>query len=638
MLNAQTLIELPRQVALAVSPCGAWAAVGQQRLHKDGTKYTNTLVRLDLATGATAALTRGDTDHSPAFLWDGRLAFLSNRGESDEKNFTQVFVFPDGVGEPQAATSEALGVKGFVAAESADVLVCTVGHLPGVALDKQRETHKERGEKGTTALVYDRGPVRYWDHWLPMTHTHVVAYLAGQRRDLTPQAGRELEQTSISVSPNGEWVTWLERHTGPDRNHDHTLVLHHLASGDTRRLFAQAHVTLGGICWAPDSASFAYLRHIRVAGVHGADELHRYDVVSGHDAHLLTGVEHWLAPVRWLDNDRLLLSGEADTSTAVFVLETASSRLWRVTSAAAGGAHRHLCVHGGMLYGLRSRITHPPEPFRCELAPDAMPELVATLSPFELPDDLEITDHRADSTDGTAVQFFTVERRSLNADQALMWIHGGPVGQWGDDWHWRWNPIVGANLGWKMVLPNPRGSTGFGQKFVDDIFGNTWGGQCFEDLMVVADTVCAMPGVDPAKFCAMGGSFGGYMTNWIGTQTDRFRRLVTHAGLFDLAMFHGVTDMPAWWAHAFNVDPYRDRKAFDVYSPVRHVAGWKSPTLVIHGDLDYRVPVGEALALFDALQHLGVESRLLIFPDENHWILKPRNIVAWYEEVFRFLE
>lgn len=638
MFDPQKLIELPRQTSMAVSPCGTWAAVGQQILNKDATKYTNRLVRLSLADGSHQLLSTGESDRNPTFLHDGRLGFLSNRGDDEEKKHTQVYAFPNGVGEPQALTQEPLGVQSFVAASRSNVLVCLANMLPDVAFDDQRKTMKERKDKGSSALVYDRAPVRYWDHWLPPTHTHVVVYRDGQRHDLTPQAGRELEHTAVSVSPDGEWVTWLVRRLGPDRNHDSALVLHHLKTGEQTLLFDEPHLSVGSVCWAEDSQRFAFLQHRRERGVHGADELCLYHVGLQSVEPLHTGVEHWLSPVAWLDPTRLVLSGEADTSVAVFVFDTHNHALTRITTAAAGGAHRSLVVHDQTLYGLRSRITHPPEPFRCPLTPETTPELIASLSGFELPEGIQIDDHRVTSTDGQPIQYFTVRADTPTQGKALMWIHGGPVGQWGDDWHWRWNPIVGALRGHLMVLPNPRGSTGFGQWFVEGIFGNTWGAQCFEDLTAVADEVCARSDVDPAQFSAMGGSFGGYMTNWIGTQTDRFRRLITHAGLFDLAMFHGVTDMPAWWAHAFNIEPYAERQAFGTYSPVQHVRRWKTPTLIIHGDLDYRVPVGEALTLFDALQHQGVESRLLIFPDENHWILKPQNIVAWYEEVFRFLE
>ena len=637
MFDAQALIELRRLTSIAVAPDASWAAVAFQKLNNDKTKYINQLMRLDLATGASATLTTGESDRSPMFMHDGRLAFVANRGDDEAKKQAQVYAFPTGIGEPEPLTDEALGVQSFVAAKAANVIVCTTSFLPDVAPEDQRKTMKERKEKGSSALIYTKTPVRFWDHWLPNAHTHVVVYVDGERRDLTPTADRELEQTSLSVSPNGEWVTWTVRSLGDDRNIDVALVLHHVPTKTEQVLFQQPHTGHGGVCWAPDSKRFAYLRHERQRGMHGRDELYVFDVDAQTGSPQTTGSQHWLSPIEWIDDHQILMSADADTSHAVYIFDTQSQQTTRVTDAESGGAHRSLQVIHGELFGLRSRITHPAEPFRCNTARHSTPELITTLSGFELPEGIEVTDHRVKSTDGHSVQYFTVSTGDDSTKPALMWIHGGPVGQWGDDWHWRWNPVLGAQHGYLMVLPNPRGSTGFGQEFVEGIFGNTWGGQCYEDLMAVADQVEARDDVDASRFHAMGGSFGGYMTNWIGTQTNRFKRLVTHAGLFDLAMFHAVTDMPAWWAHAFNIAPYRERTSFAAYSPVEHIQDWKSPTLVIHGDLDYRVPVGEALALFEGLQEVGVDSKLLIFPDENHWILKPQNILVWYDEVFRFL-
>jgi dipeptidyl aminopeptidase/acylaminoacyl peptidase len=237
------------------------------------------------------------------------------------------------------------------------------------------------------------------------------------------------------------------------------------------------------------------------------------------------------------------------------------------------------------------------------------------------------------------VQFFLI--RPVGATGPLptqIWIHGGPIGMSGDSWHWRWNPLLAVAAGYAVALPNPRGSTGFGQEFIQGIWGNVWGEQCYRDLMAVADALGERPDVDESRIMAMGGSFGGYMTNWIGTQTNRFRCLVTHASIFTMAHFTGVTDHPPWWyLEMGGEDPYQDQTRFDRYAPVRHVRNWKTPTLVIHGEKDYRCPISEGLNLFEALQYHRVESELLVFPDENHWILKPRNAVDWYETILGFI-
>jgi dipeptidyl aminopeptidase/acylaminoacyl peptidase len=229
-------------------------------------------------------------------------------------------------------------------------------------------------------------------------------------------------------------------------------------------------------------------------------------------------------------------------------------------------------------------------------------------------------------------------RNSVEKRPALMWIHGGPMSQFADGWHWRWNPLVPAAAGYAMILPNPRGSTGAGQEFIQGICNNEWGGACFRDIMAVLDAVCARDDIDATRVGAMGGSFGGYMANWIGVKSERFRCLMTHAGIYDLEGFTGATDYPSYMYQELGITPYEDRDGFERYSPHRLLANWKTPTLIIHGEKDYRVPIGEALHLFEALCWRGVDAELLVFPDENHWILRPQNIRQWYHVVLEFAD
>jgi dipeptidyl aminopeptidase/acylaminoacyl peptidase len=195
-----------------------------------------------------------------------------------------------------------------------------------------------------------------------------------------------------------------------------------------------------------------------------------------------------------------------------------------------------------------------------------------------------------------------------------------------------------VQAGFAVLAPNPTGSLGFGQELTNGIWGNTWGDQCYKDIMAATDAFCEHPGVDKSRISVMGASFGGYMTNWIGTQTSRFRALVTHAGLFDLISFQPVTDYPTWWILQMGgIDPYLDPIEYSKHSPRQHIHQTRTPTLITHGDKDYRVPVDQSLALFEALQHHKVPAELIIFPEENHFIERPTNAVAWYEAIFDFL-
>lgn len=641
-LQAAELVRLKRVTDAVPSPDGDWLAVAAQRLDRDSeSKYTSDLYKV--RPGQKASLmTRGEyNDTSPAFLHDGSLAFLSNRPpgggtESDEghEKRMQIFAF-SGAGDARSITDEPLGVSSFAAARDADVIATICPVLEGVDHDEQREVLERRAKEGPTALEYDTTPVRFWDHWLPEEVPHLVVYDHGGRRDLTPDAGKSLHRAEYCISPDGKTIALFASRLGPDRIFDQWFELIDVESG-ARKIIRDEEMTWwsSGV-FSPDSSKIVMNRHERAPGTYGKTQMMVYDIASQAMTEYAAEHDFWLTPQDWSpDGAEVIASASVETHRAVFAVDL-DGDIRRITAVESGGTHDKIQAFerdgAAFISGIRSTVVEPWEAFICELEAGARPERVSQLTGWSS-DDFSVVSKSVESTDGESVQYFELSCDARPADTNLLWIHGGPVSDWGDIWHWRWNPAVAASQGFKVILPNPRGSVGFGQQFVEEIWGNSWGGQCFEDLMAVADEVD-----DGKPFVAMGGSFGGYMTNWIGTQTDRFACLITHAGLFDLAAFHGVTDLPAWWAHSFDVHPYEDRKDFDLYSPIAHVSAWKSPTLVIHGDKDYRVPVGEALALFEALQFQGVESRLLIFPDENHWILRPKNIEVWYQRIFDFM-
>ena len=217
----------------------------------------------------------------------------------------------------------------------------------------------------------------------------------------------------------------------------------------------------------------------------------------------------------------------------------------------------------------------------------------------------------------------------------LLWIHGGPLGSW-NSWSWRWNPWLMAGRGYAVVLPDPALSVGYGASMVERGWGQ-WGGTPYTDLMSVTDDVEARPDIDETRTAAMGGSYGGYMANWVAGHTTRFRTIVTHASLWYLDQFMGTTDVPGDWAQEWGL-PLDRPEHYAQWSPNRYLDRISTPMLVIHGDKDYRVGIGEALALWWDLQRAGVESAYLYYPDEGHWVLKPGNARVWYETVWSWLD
>jgi len=203
-------------------------------------------------------------------------------------------------------------------------------------------------------------------------------------------------------------------------------------------------------------------------------------------------------------------------------------------------------------------------------------------------------------------------------------------------WSWRWNPHLLAARGYAVLLPDPALSTGYGRAFVQRGWGS-WGQAPYTDLLAAVDAAEARPDIDASRTAAMGGSFGGYMANWVAGHTDRFRCIVTHASIWALEQFHGTTDNAAYWEYQFG-DPYVDDSRYVENSPNRHLGAIRTPMLVIHGENDDRVPVGESLRLYTDLKRHQVDARLLLFPDEHHWVLRPGNSRVWYQTVFAFVD
>ena len=652
-------IALGRVCDLAASPCGTWLAVSVQRLDRDGAKYASDLWKVPTDGSAAVQLTRGDCkDSAPCFRHDGALAFLSNRqpneikpDEEAEKRM-QIWILPAEGGEPKQLTDEPLGVESFRLARNAPRLLMYAPVIPGVEPEKQRETASKRAKNGPSARRFKTQPVRHWDHWLhenaDLANTHLIACDAagGNRVDLTPEARREFAiEPGLEVSADGKWAAATRQTPGKDRELDTTLLLVDIDAKSSRVLGAADNVNVDSPAFSPDGRELAAVRMTRSPTTVVRPLIAIFDVASGKMREIGAQWDRWPSAARWsADGRRLFVTADDQGHTPVFALDAAQGSVERITSVACGGVHTNLeLLADGRIAGIRSTLLDAPECFVVQPVPDAAPQALARLSGFAGAHDWAgVESFSVPSTDGASIHSFLVKPKTA-AQQAerlplLFWIHGGPIGMDQDGWHWRWNPLLMVAQGYAVALPNPRGSTGFGQEFVQGVWGNVWGEQCYRDLMAVADALAARPDIDAARTMAMGGSFGGYMTNWIGSQTGRFKCLVTHASIATMAQFTGTTDHPAWWyLEMGGENPYADMERFDRYAPIRHVKNWRTPVLIIHGERDYRCPINEGLNLFEALQYHGVDSELLMFPDENHWILKPRNVVAWYQAVLEFI-
>jgi dipeptidyl aminopeptidase/acylaminoacyl peptidase len=288
-------------------------------------------------------------------------------------------------------------------------------------------------------------------------------------------------------------------------------------------------------------------------------------------------------------------------------------------------------------------MTHPPEVETC--GSDLRNTIVRSLSHANDKILAELDMSRPESVkvkvEGGEMQMWILKPPGF--DPAKKWplaylVHGGPQGAWEDGWSFRWCPELWAAQGYVVALPNPRGSTGFGQKFVDEISGD-WGGKCFDDLMKGVDYLEKLPYIDKERMGAAGASFGGYMMDWFQGNTTRFKTLITHCGVYNFESMYAQTD-ELWfdeWEHGG--PPWGpNRKSYEKHSPHRYAKNFKTPMLIIHNDLDFRVPVSQGHELFTTLQRLRIPSKFINFPDEGHWVLKPKNSEYWHQEVFAWLK
>jgi dipeptidyl aminopeptidase/acylaminoacyl peptidase len=646
---------LPRIGALALSADGSRLAISVATLDPAKKKWQSALWEVDPA-GARPArrLTRSvPGESSPVWAPDGSLLFTSARpdptaAEPGEPKPALWSLPPEG-GEARLLLTRPGGISAVaVAADTGDVVVAAATLPGGAEAEADDERRKARTDAGVTAVLHETYPVRYWDADLGPAAPHL--FWAGrlpedevaepvQLRDLTPDAtpphgaGEE-----FTLSPDGRFLARSEEVPDGNAGHRNRVVLTSSDGSGTRVLVDDPLADVYGARFSPDGSALVCVRETLSSYTEPPDyTLLHVDVHTGEARDLTPDFDRWpSAPQFAADGSSVYFLADEDGRHAVFRVAVDGGAPVRLT---ADGAYSHLQVarDGSALFALRSAYDSPSVPVRLDPVATAQ-DPVPLPNPGTL-DALPGTLHEVEATaaDGSRVQSWLVLPEGASADSPaplVLWIHGGPLMSW-NSWSWRWCPWVLAARGYAVLLPNPALSQGFGQDFVRRGWGR-WGEAPYTDLMAAVDAAEQRPDIDASRTAAMGGSFGGYMANWIATQTDRFRAIVSHAGLWHMDSFTSTTDAAYYWEKEWG-DPLSEPRRYEQHSPHRFADAIRTPMLVIHGDRDYRVPVGEALHLWYDLQKRGVPSKFLYFPDENHWVLTPGNSTVWYETVLAFL-
>jgi dipeptidyl aminopeptidase/acylaminoacyl peptidase len=670
--DVSAFASIPRLTSLRLSPDGSWLAVGVQTAAGEPRKYVTSIWRLDTAPDrAPVRLTRGaEGEGSPRFLADGSLVFAARRaagpagpgGGPPGPDKPALWLLPAHGGEGRRIAAPPGGVVAVAAASNAPALACLAAVLPGSATAGDDAARRQaRTDAGVSAILHEGGRIRYWDHDLGPDQPRLltVPVPAGEDadpgdlpepRDLTPDAGRALDEPEFELTPDGSAVvtSWITEEADGDW-HVEVMVLD-TAPGPRRVLITAAHADFEAPRVSPDGALILAVRSehdtydrpgdVTLVTVPLAGDSDAGQAAGPRD--LLPGFDRRPAEAVWAPDSRsVYFTADDQGRRPVFRADLAGGEVVRLTP--DDGAYEQLCPSpdGRYLYALRSAIDAPAAPVRLDVSgPETAgpAELASPAGTLTVPGRLdEVT---ATAADGTTIRGWLVlpEEASPEAPAPLLlWVHGGPVSSW-NGWSWRWNPWLMAARGYAVLLPDPALSTGYGRDFIARGHGE-WGGRPYTDVLAITDAAVARPDVDETRTAMMGGSFGGYMANWIAGHTSRFRAIVSHASVWALDQTFGTTDAPAEWRRHFG-SPLTQPERYAANSPHLHAASIVTPMLVIHGDKDYRVPIGEALRLWTDLASVRgglAGAKFLYFPDENHWVLTPGNAIIWYETVLAFL-
>ncbi len=653
-MTASDLATMRRIAAPAASPDGRWLVYQLRETDLAANRGRTDLWLLDLSRPVAQAVRIASApehnEHDPRFSADGRtLYYLSNASGSEQ---LWRVALPEGV--PERITDYRTDIAGYLPSPSGDRIAIwadrdmacaniNCGNVPAAATGQG------------SARVYDETFVRHWDSWTtPGARSRIfVMPLADGRPQgagvpvapgligdspSKPFGGAE----ELAWSPDGRTLYFALREGGRTEPNSTNLDIYAAAQGAGPVNLTQGNrATDTTPAVSPDGRWLAYTAMARPG--YEADRLviHLRDLRSGATRALTEAWDRSVGSIAWAADSRSLLVTAQDTlDTPLFRVDARSGRVTRLTEGGTVGNVTPL-RDGSVIYTLNS-LQAPDDLYRRDprgrvarlTAVNA--EALAGLDPVSV-ERFSFAGARGDRVWGQIVRPEIVEGR---LPVALL-IHGGPQGSFGNSWSYRWNPRLFSAPGYAAVTIDFHGSTGYGPAFTESI-NRDWGGAPLEDLRLGLAAAGANDSVlDVNNACALGGSYGGYMVNWIaGNWPDGFRCLVSHSGIFDQrAMAYETEEL--WFTEWEFGGPYFDPAAatqYERHNPVSHVANFRTPMLVLHGERDFRVPYSQSLALFNAHQRRNIPSRLVVFPDENHWILRPQNSIQWYREVHGWLD
>jgi dipeptidyl aminopeptidase/acylaminoacyl peptidase len=646
-LTFDEFISLGRVTDPQISPDGKTVAFVVTYHNKHDNRANSNIFLVSIEGGEPQQLTKAKgANNTPRWMPDGKsIAFISTSdGEA------QVWTVPVAGGYPRKVSNISTGAGDLQMSPNGKWLSFSssvYADCPNDECNKKRL--EEAGQSKVKAKIFDKLPYRVWNAWKDgmRNHLFIMPVSGGTAIDVTPgdfdSPPIDLGGTwSYAWSPDSKEIAF-ERNTdqvvATSTNND--IVVVPVEGGESKTITVNEGNDSQPL-YSPDVKYIAYLQMKRAGFEADQKQLVLYDRATGKRENLTERIDYSLNEVLWSPDSKIIYFNADDKGNeSLFKLNVADHKLDKMI----GVGYNHdlrMSPDGKSIILSHESINHPVELYSVDADGKNFRSITGVndsrLSPLEMnPKE----DFWYKGAGGTKVHGFIVKPPSFDASKKypmIFLIHGGPQGQWGDQFHYRWNAQMFAARGYVAVLINPRGSTGYGQQFTDEISRN-WGGKPYEDLMLGVDyALKSYPFIDGKRMAAAGASYGGYMINWIEGHSNRFRCLVSHDGVFNPKSMYGTTEelwFPEW---ELGGTPYKNPELYDKWSPMAFVNKFKTPMLVVHGQMDFRLDVSEGFQLFTALQRQGVKSKMLYFPDEGHFVSKPANAELWYRTVLDWID
>jgi dipeptidyl aminopeptidase/acylaminoacyl peptidase len=650
-MTAEDLWAMERVGDPALSPDGRWVAFPVTAYSIDENKGNADLwlVPTDGSAPPRRLTWHDGGDSNPVWSPDGgSLLFLSKRGE---QKASQLHLLPMNGGEAEPVTDLPVAPQDPRWSPDGRRIYFLASTWPDLNDDWEavgKRVEEQKDDK-VQAKITDTRLLRYWDHYLTSgqaLHFFVLDLETREVKDLTPGSERLLPFFGVAgswdLSPDGAEIAFTANSTEPPyRELNFDVYLMPSAGGDAVNITSGNPAFDGSPAYSPDGRYIVFGRTRRPEIAPDFRRLARYDRDSRKIVGLATDWDGQPGGWTFTPDGKTLLFGATDAGrNHLYALPVAGGEPRVVVS---GGTARGVEVgpDGLIVYRLES-FHSPAEMMATTLGTDGMLALskfnAERLAGLDLG---RVEDVRFEGADGDEVQMFVLLPPGFDPQREKKWpllhlVHGGPHGSWSDSFHYRWNAALFASRGHVVTAVNFHGSSGRGQAFQESILGNH-ADKPFEDLMKATDSMLARGYIDEAYMAAAGGSYGGYMVSWMLGHTDRFAAFINHAGVYDL-MGQFASDYTWGRANNYGAAPWEDPRRIDRYSPSRYAKHFNTPTLIIHGEKDYRVPYTQGVNLHGVLTGKGVPSRIVIYPEENHWVLKPQGGLLWWKEVFAWLQ